>query len=226
MVNKFSYPAPLIAALEASLSQERLQSYLTAAGGDPTQALQLYIWNTDLSAALYQPLQGLEITLRNAFHRELSQTYGSDWYDQIPQILTERSNDNITKAKKDITSRGKSATPSRIVAELSFGFWVSLLGYGRKGNNNYEMKLWRPALYKAFPNRPAKGFNRKLANKEFTRIKDLRNRVAHHEPIIHNQDLLSEYYRILEAISWVCKDTAIWISSNSRFPEIFNKRTQ
>ena len=86
-----AYPAPLIAALEASLSKDRLQSYLTAAGGEETQALQLYIWNTQLSAALYQPLQGLEITLRNAFHRQLSLTYGNDWYDQIPQILSGRS---------------------------------------------------------------------------------------------------------------------------------------
>lgn len=226
MVNQFSYPATLITALETSLSQDRLQSYLSAAGGDQTKALQLYIWNTQLSAALYQPLQGLEITLRNAFHRQLLLTYGNDWYDQIPQILSDKSNDNITKAKNDITSRGKSATPSRIIAELSFGFWVSLLGYGRKGNNNYEMKLWRPALYKAFPNKPAKGFNRKLANKEFTRIKELRNRVAHHEPIIHNQDILSEYYRILEALSWLCKDTAIWIASNSNFQEIFSNKPQ
>lgn len=221
---KFSYPTTLINALEGSLSPDRLQSYLTAAGGDKTKALQLYMWNTDLSAALYQPLQGLEIALRNAFHRELTNIYGSDWYDRIPHILTERSNDNITKAKKDITSRGKTVIPPRIVAELSFGFWVSLLGTGRKGKDNYEMRLWRPALYKAFPNRPSKGFNRKAANREFSRIKDLRNRIAHHEPIIHNQDVLTEYYRVLDAISWLCKETAIWISSNSRFKEAFNNK--
>lgn len=224
MVNKFSYPATLISALQDSLSQDRLQSYLKAASGDRTAALRLYIWNTDLSAALYQPLQGLEITLRNAFHRELSKTYGNDWYSQIPHILTDISNENIAKAIKDITKRGKTPSPPRIVAELSFGFWVSLLGKGRKGNNNYEMKLWRPALYKAFPNRPSRSFNRKTANREFTQIKDLRNRIAHHEPIIHSQDVLDEYYRILDAISWLCKDTAIWVSSNSRFVEVFNNR--
>lgn len=224
MVNKFSYPPTLINALQDSLSPDRLQSYLKATGGEQTLALQLYMWNTDLSAALYHPLQGLEITLRNAFHRELSKTYGSDWYNQISHILTDISNDNIAKAIRDITNRGKNATPPRIVAELSFGFWVSLLGAGRKGNNNYEMKLWRPALYKAFPNKPARNFNRKAANREFTHIKELRNRIAHHEPIIHNQDVLNEYYRILDAISWLCKDTAIWVSSNSRFIEVFNNQ--
>ncbi|MEM8832557.1 MAG: Abi family protein [Cyanobacteria bacterium P01_G01_bin.19] len=224
MVNNFSYPSTLINALQDALSQDRLQSYLKATGGDKTTALQLYMWNTDLSAALYKPLQGLEITLRNAFHRELSKTYGSDWYNQIPHVLTDISNENIAKVIKEINKRGKTATPPRVVAELSFGFWVSLLGYGRKGNDNYEMKLWRPALYKAFSNRPSRKFNRKSANKEFTHIKELRNRIAHHEPIIHKQDVLSEYYRILDGLSWLCKDTAVWVASNSNFIEVFNNK--
>ena len=224
MINNFSYPDALIEALERSLSPERLQSYLTATGGNKTEALRLYLWNTEISAELYKPLQGLEITLRNAFHRELSLVYGSDWYDNLRHVLTFLSQKNIDKAKDDITKRGKTPTPPRVVAELSFGFWVSLLGFGRKGPDNYEMQLWRPAIYKAFPNRPAKGFNRKVANREISSIKELRNRIAHHEPIIHRYNILAEYYKILEAISWLCRDTALWLSSHSRLTEVLAKK--
>jgi Abi-like protein len=224
MVNNFSYPSPLLNALRNSLSGDRLNSYLVAAANDETKALQLYQWNTDLSAGLYQPLQGLEITLRNAFHRELSLAYGDRWYETLPHILTDISIDAVNRAKKDITTRGKTPASSRVVAELSFGFWVSLLGNGRKGVNNYEMTLWRNALYKSFPNRPSKGFNRKFANRELTSIKELRNRIAHHEPIIHKYNVLQEYYRILDVLSWLCRDTALWVSSNSRLPRLLNHK--
>ena len=77
MVNPFSYSPNIINALERALSPERLSTYLVAANGDHAAALRLYVWNTEISAALYGPLQALEILVRNAFHRELSAVYGT-----------------------------------------------------------------------------------------------------------------------------------------------------
>jgi len=71
-VKKFSYTDDLLDELEASLSRERLGTYLDAAGGDRKGAIELYAWNTAVSAAFYGPLQGLEVTLRNAIHRRLA----------------------------------------------------------------------------------------------------------------------------------------------------------
>jgi hypothetical protein len=77
MVNPFSYSPNIINALERALSPERLSTYLAAANGD--HAAGLYVWNTEISAAVYSPLQALEILVRNAFHRELSAVYGPTW---------------------------------------------------------------------------------------------------------------------------------------------------
>jgi hypothetical protein len=55
MVNPFAYSQNIISALERSLSSERLSTYLAAAKGDHAAALRLYIWNTEVSAALYGP---------------------------------------------------------------------------------------------------------------------------------------------------------------------------
>ena len=81
-VNTWSWTEDLLDDLEASFSPDRLSTYLTAAGGERERALQLYTRNTQLSAAFYGPLQGLEIALRNALHRQLTRLYGAAWYER------------------------------------------------------------------------------------------------------------------------------------------------
>lgn len=49
-------------------------------------------------------------------------------------------------------------------------------------------------------------------------IRKLRNRIAHHEPILHYK-LDSEYCKILETIGWICPVTAAWVGAASTFPE-------
>lgn len=48
---------------------------------------------------------------------------------------------------KQIVGRHESITPAKIVAELTLGFWVSLL------NSEYERLLWKD-LRRAFPYMP------------------------------------------------------------------------
>ena len=80
-VKGFSYTAESLDALEASFSRERLCIYLDAVRGNRERALRLHAWNTAVSAAFYEPLQWLEVILRNAMHRELAERYGPAWYD-------------------------------------------------------------------------------------------------------------------------------------------------
>ena len=69
MVNSFVYTPAVLRALEASLSFERLTAYRRDTGGNLERALGLYLWNTAISAALYGPLQGLEVAMRNAVQK-------------------------------------------------------------------------------------------------------------------------------------------------------------
>ena len=50
------------------------------------------------------------------------------------------------------------------------------------------------------------------------RVRQLRNRIAHHEPILHYR-LDSEYCRVLEATEWICPITAAWVGATSTLPE-------
>ena len=128
MLNSFVYTPTVLRALEASLSSEGLTAYRRDTGGKLERALGLYHWNTEISAALYGPLQGLEVAMRNAVHRELSTVYGAFWYDHPALPLSPVAKILLRDAKATIAQRQKPVIPPRVVAELSFGFWVSLLG--------------------------------------------------------------------------------------------------
>ena len=210
----------LLDDLEASISRERLGTYLTLAQGNREKALQLYTWNTTVSAAFYGPLQGLEVALRNAIHRQLTRLYGEAWYDNPVVGLDLGGLDRIATAKTKITRTGGTVTPSGLVAGLSFGFWVSLLGPGGRldpagRRANYEMTLWRPGLRRSFPHRTP--LTRVQAYQPLNSLRKLRNRVAHHEPIFA-RPLLEDHQRILEVTGWISPGARMWIERNSPVP--------
>ena len=220
-VKTFSYTEVTLDALETALSHERLSTYLDAAGGDRREAIRLHAWNTALSAAFYEPLQGLEVTLRNAMHRRLAERYGPAWYDHPRAGLDRGAVDRITSARSKLARDGHGDDPPRIVAALSFGFWVSLLGPGGRteaGHKaNHEMTLWRPALRGAFAHRAT--LTRRRAHRPLDALRILRNRVAHHEPIFA-RDLIADHARILDVAGWISPAIRRWIEHHSRAPAV------
>ncbi len=210
MQQPFAYTSEELGKVKEALSEERLGPYLTLAGGDLREATRLYERNTSLSEALYGLLQGLEVVLRNSMHRALSVGFSrEDWYDSITWRVAQQ--EQIDNAKDSLQKKAKPTTPGRMVAELTFGFWVGLTG------PKYSVDLWEKHLYKAFPN--AK-LGRKQLNKRLESIRLLRNRVAHHESIL-SRDLQKDVDRILETIGWISLDTQRWVRQISCFSERF-----
>ena len=205
-----------------SLSCERFSTYLDSADGNQAIALRDCAWNTAISAAFYGPLQCLEIALRNAMHRELSKKYGLEWFENCDAGLNKGARKKIQEAK--ITARyhnGSMIEVPKVVAVLSFGFWVSLIDSGRRfdsdGNAHcdYEETLWRPALHLAFP----AFLTRKKAHNPLNYLRKFRNRIAHHEPIF-KRHLSRDHERILEITGWISPETAAWIRHHSRVEEL------
>ncbi len=80
-----------------------------------------------LGQAIYPCLHVLEVSLRNAMHRALQLKYGrSDWWEAA-ESLTAVDRSEIEKAKASLRVKRHAATPDKIISDLSFGFWVSLL---------------------------------------------------------------------------------------------------
>jgi hypothetical protein len=222
IVKAFPFDDAVLDALVGSLSPERIATYLAATGGDRGRALRLHTWNTAVSAAFYGPLQGLEVALRNAMHRELAATYGPAWYDDPACGFDAGTERRIEAAKDGLRRGGYAVYPPHLVAALPFGFWVALLGRGGRGGGlgapkrNYEMTLWRPCLHKAFPHARV---SRVQAHQPLDYLRTLRNRIAHHEPIFARH-LAADYRSILVVAGWISPETRDWIDHHNRVEEM------
>ena len=203
----FQFTPERLAALERSLSRERLSYYLGECAGDLECALRMYELNTRISAAFYGPLQGLEVLIRNDMNMQMQAAFGSDWLDLSAVRLQQTQIDDIKKTISKIDH--DEPTNGMIVAELPFAFWVGLLG------PKNENEIWRKALYKSFAHRP-RGTERKIVHNALDSIRRLRNRIAHHEKILH-RDLRANHETILEIAGWCCPITRDWIASLSDF---------
>ena len=209
-------------SLKRCLSADRMSKYLRASQGSLSNALALYNWNTAVSAAFYGPLQWLEVTLRNSIDNRLAEAYGDAWYFHSDARLDFICRRQIKEARDRLQRNNQAITRSRLVAALSFGFWVTLLGRGgmlsAKGTKaNFEMTLWRPALHKAFPNRP--GLARKQAYQPLDYLRTFRNRIAHHEAIFE-RDLRMDYEKIVRVTGWISPEAREWIEEHSRVLEL------
>lgn len=128
--------AALYQKLRASISSHRLDSYRQG-GQTDFEVIVSYLWNVALCEALYPALQALEVTLRNSIHEAAVKRYKSDfWFDLPACSLHPSQRQNVEYSKSELQKKNKPLEAPRIVAELTFGFWTSLL------NSYYEKKLW------------------------------------------------------------------------------------
>lgn len=162
--------------------------YLAAAAGDPQLSLDLYEWNAEISSALLRDLAYVEVGLRNAYDRALfSPVAGSTAQDCGNHTAVRAAVSDSARRRVDVNVRtreslqravdsagGPAAAPGKVVAELMFGFWRFL------SSTAHEKTLWVPALHHAF----APGTDRRDVDRPIGRLHGLRNRVAHHEPLL------------------------------------------
>jgi hypothetical protein len=208
----FDYSGKQLEWLHLCLSPERLKPYYVRARGEQWVAFHLYIRNTEISASLYGVVQALEVGLRNVVHVRMSEALGSEeWWDRLP-LHDEELND-VAAAKENIRCRQKDVRPGRIVAELSFGFWVKLIA------KSYEKQLWVPFLASRFPAK----LSRKALHDRLTSIKELRNRIAHHETLIR-RNVVQDYADLTECIGWLSPTLRRWVEHYTDFPVVYAKR--
>lgn len=179
----FSGNEQLANALRGTLSEARFARYLHDTNGDQYRALELYHWNAKLSQCLYIPVQIWEISLRNKLNVFLCRKYNSVWPYDTQRAVRQLTRSDQGRLQKTIARQQQDRGLQRpavdmIVADLSAGFWVSLLTQSYA--NPYA---WRYNIGRIFPHNAH--LSRDLAGPMCDRILDVRNRIAHHEPIYH-----------------------------------------
>lgn len=172
-----------------------------------------YLWNMALCESLYPALQCLEVTLRNSIHDSATMAFGNpQWYESV---LVERERVHIVRARTRLESQGKAPGTDDIVAALSLGFWVNLF------YRSYEQKLWPRLLSEVFPHLSPGLRTRQNISRRLSPIRDLRNRVFHHEPIWYWQNLEERHFEILEAIGWINPEVRNVVQVIDRFPDVY-----
>ncbi|ERI15434.1 hypothetical protein O206_19370 [Ochrobactrum sp. EGD-AQ16] len=200
-------------ALEMALSLERFGRYLDWADGDRSRAIELYTLNTLISESLYTPLQMLEVALRNRIHAVMTEAVNESWFHEPGLLLGEWQPEQLAKAIQDIEEGKKELTPGRIVAALTFSFWTAMFG------KDYET-LWQTTLHKIGLKPDGKGLRRKDFSGPLAQIRSLRNRIAHHEPVII-WNLPKRYESMVEMTGWLSPAAAAWCQAHCRFLMVY-----
>lgn len=203
----------------ALLSRERVSTYLS-----PTEnalAIKKYKANSEVSAIFYELLGHLEVPLRNAIVLNWNQYLnhacaGSscEWpldLDNLKIVCKPRMVNLFNHEKEIIKALDKSdrylrskrlprkSTNGDLVSNLNFGFWRFCFTPSFDFIN--EAKFLR-----MFPNYPHSGNVKKdLADVKSRLIiaYNIRNRIAHHEPIFNSPSLVSDFHAICELIGFI-----------------------
>lgn len=188
--------------IKNSLSHPRISTY-EEESKDTEHAFQLYCWNLQISSALLECISVCEVVIRNAAADSVKKVYGADWFKNKAFLISlpEISRNQL----KNITNKKNYSSIDELIPDLPFSFWQSLF------TKRFYNKLWQDQLCTILPNVSHEEFREDL-RKDLDRIRKLRNRIAHHEPIF-NHNLLAEYEVIIKIIGYRCQDTKNWVQS-------------
>lgn len=200
-------------ALERSLSAARLARYRSGEA-DERIVYAKYFWNMDLSAAIYVAVNMLEVALRNELNERISLFYNTDrsfsrrggaWFED-EQLVHHAELVKVNEAKESLALSGHDyPSPDQVIASMSFGFWLGLFAKRYECNSpNYKglwPHIWRNGRF--LLNCRSQDRSRERLCTLLTPLRELRNRVAHHEPIYNRPNLLKEYQDIKLLLGWI-----------------------
>jgi hypothetical protein len=203
--------------IKKSFSEKRFEKYKRN-DNDEVLTLTRCLWNVSLCESFYPILHNLEIALRNGIHHTLNNHFGDElWMVNHRQRFSINDEKSLIKAEEELIRTRKPIEAGRLVAELSFGFWTSLF------SRHYEIMFWRNRdFYRTiFLNLPATHRNRGFLADRFNKIRKFRNRIFHHERIIHHR-LQETHDSIIEVIDWLNPTLKIITSKIDRFPTVYS----
>ncbi|HIF9225888.1 TPA: Abi family protein [Photobacterium damselae] len=194
-----------------SLSKKRFKGYQSRSGFDDEFAFRLYLYNARLAKAFLFPIHILEVTLRNKINSLFIDEFGSDWPNKsdFNDILSHKSAESLGKG----ISRANNGSTDDIVSELTFDFWSNLF------RPEYA-SFWQTRMDKILPN---EHFTLNDFRKLVVDINYLRNRIAHHEPIL-NINASNTHSNILRVIKSVCVKTENWVKCHSTLNQVIRTK--
>jgi len=161
-----------------------MHRYLIACGNDTKKAMTLYRLNLKLSQELFTVISCFEVALRNSIDNRCRLNLGANWLKTGASrggfFDNHKCRYTATSINDAINKLNHLYTHNKLVAELGFGFWRYMFA-----PNQYNAT--GRTLLTIFPAKPtstvAIQYNQTFVFNQLAQINNLRNRIAHHEPI-------------------------------------------
>ncbi|WP_413354570.1 hypothetical protein [Microbacterium sp. 1P06AB] len=232
--------AATVTTVAEHLHVSRMSTYAAAADGDLKRALDLYLWNARISAAVFETLSVTEVILRNAIDAALKNwnvtrgDYPAEWTSSAAAPLNSlisgalppaRSNAGKARAKRAPDHPRKTAeiTHDDVVAQLTFGTYAKLMPCSDESDDTFVRRqiLWDEALKDSFRGRPGDDYRVHAGRVE--RLHALRNRVAHAEPVlsVNFRSRMKDMARLIDSIN---PELTGWLSGTTRIHDVLRER--
>jgi hypothetical protein len=245
-----------------SISKNRLATYRARFDVNTDEkSLGIYMWNKKLCGVFLPVLQLLEVSLRNAIHEgyleyqkkqllienpvrtDMEQMLDREWFKTffvINSTAHPESYNHIVQAERALTSKHKPRDIDNIISKLPFGFWANLTSKKHDAGQADSLELWPTIRKEVFPGALRGGtmISKKEIQDTIFDINDIRNRIAHHEPIWHakhlfgqpafSNKLVRDFGKCLEVIGWINPSNLKAVKlmeSCSEFSNLCNEQT-
>ncbi|WP_422509428.1 hypothetical protein [Stenotrophomonas sp. GZD-301] len=192
-----------------------------AASAAPVHPFALYLWNMRVSAALLLPLHVCEVVLRNAIADALALQHGPHWPWRPGLRASLPGGASGYNAREELSraAAGCSSTPS-VVSTLRFAFWQNMF------TQRFDRSLWRPTLHRVMPGTAALGavhIARAALHADVQRVRLLRNRIAHHEPVFM-RDLGEDLATMGRIVRLRCAQVDQWMQRQETVTQLLHQR--
>lgn len=199
----------VVTKIEKTLSIPRLSRYENFYKNSyqsytKNDVLKLYERNLVISNKFFYLLNYFEIVLRNAVVEAIEIAFKcnatNSWHQNTAFIRSlSTKGRHSPRSMFDEVQRKFPYSPSKMIPEFKFVFWQKML------MSNYENRIWKGCLIQVFPNIQTE--SRQTFYDWIDQLRELRNRIAHHEPIIFNRLLEEDLKALMIFIYCRCEHT-------------------
>lgn len=218
--------------IEPFLSPPRWRTYAAEAARTGADAEALYSWNSQMAAAIFEVLGHIECALREAIDCQLRTWNAQQGQERfikgaaagpfwaMPDMAAAPLRSLVSGKCSEARSRvRKSGSPSHddIVAQLSFGAWVSLIPRSSPNSHAKQWRLWDEAIVLAFPG--LRGDSPRDLHRRLAKLQELRNRIAHHENLL-SVNVVARLGDVLAILAAIDQQLADHVAGESRVRKV------
>ena len=133
----------------------------------------------EISAALWVHIVTFETTLRNFLARNLKAIQSSEEWWKNDNLFAKDERLALSRCLRKLSTRRMELNSENLISNLSLSFWVKLLG------KRYHETIWLK-IVGYFPVDPGR---RSEFHRKAREIRNLRNSIAHHGPIMRRNQI-------------------------------------